>query len=276
MTFNTTPGYGHRGLSVVSGQPTRDFQRLLRDMNRVEDVPGSSSGGILDDSNNLLAAKLQSVSVPPEILQGTIYHVFSGLQTYLVITDGNKGQVVCGDCFGPLQVQSPNVGMLYTIGARVIILRYGDSGYGVILGSPSEPVLNCARNYSGLISGIGTFHYDNRKYIREVTNNTDTGRGLPDYARNRPADICEGDYSITNMSGGGFHTDAFQTALKQAHDCGVWAFGMDKLLRFIGRSIQELSFAHKLNHFALKAKIYWAASKAAWIELGKMKLADGA
>jgi hypothetical protein len=29
-------------------------------------------------------------------------------------------------------------------------------------------------------------------------------------------------------------------------------------------------------HFALKAKIDWAASKAAWIELGEMKLTDGA
>jgi hypothetical protein len=40
--------------------------------------------------------------------------------------------------------------------------------------------------------------------------------------------------------------------------------------------LEKLKFAHKLNHFALKAKIYWAASKVAWIELGKMKLADGA
>ncbi|MDR1492643.1 MAG: transposase, partial [Planctomycetaceae bacterium] len=40
--------------------------------------------------------------------------------------------------------------------------------------------------------------------------------------------------------------------------------------------LEKLKFAHKLNHFALKAKIYWAASKAAWIELGKMKLADSA
>jgi hypothetical protein len=40
--------------------------------------------------------------------------------------------------------------------------------------------------------------------------------------------------------------------------------------------LEKLKFAHKLNHFALKAKIDWAASKAAWIELGKMKLADGA
>jgi hypothetical protein len=40
--------------------------------------------------------------------------------------------------------------------------------------------------------------------------------------------------------------------------------------------LEKLKFAHKLNHFALKAKIYLAASKAAWIELGKIKLADSA
>jgi hypothetical protein len=40
--------------------------------------------------------------------------------------------------------------------------------------------------------------------------------------------------------------------------------------------LEKLRFARKLNHFALKVKIDWAASKAAWIELGKMKLADGA
>jgi hypothetical protein len=40
--------------------------------------------------------------------------------------------------------------------------------------------------------------------------------------------------------------------------------------------LEKLKFTQKLNHFALKAKIYWAASKAAWIELVKMKLADGA
>ncbi|MDR1491231.1 MAG: hypothetical protein LBT05_00680 [Planctomycetaceae bacterium] len=40
--------------------------------------------------------------------------------------------------------------------------------------------------------------------------------------------------------------------------------------------LEKLKFARKLNHFALKAKIDWAASKAAWIELGKMKRARGA
>jgi hypothetical protein len=38
--------------------------------------------------------------------------------------------------------------------------------------------------------------------------------------------------------------------------------------------LEKLRFARKLNHFALKAKIDWAASKAAWIELGKMKRAE--
>jgi hypothetical protein len=35
--------------------------------------------------------------------------------------------------------------------------------------------------------------------------------------------------------------------------------------------LEKLKFAHKLNHFALKAKIDWAAAKAAWSELKKKK-----
>jgi hypothetical protein len=40
--------------------------------------------------------------------------------------------------------------------------------------------------------------------------------------------------------------------------------------------LEKLKFAHKLNHFALKAKIDWAAVKAVWNELAKIKLADTA
>ena len=43
------------------------------------------------------------------------------------------------------------------------------------------------------------------------------------------------------------------------------------LLAYI--KLERLKFAHKLNHFALKAKIYLAASKAAWNELYKIKYA---
>jgi hypothetical protein len=39
---------------------------------------------------------------------------------------------------------------------------------------------------------------------------------------------------------------------------------------------EKLKFAHKPNHFALKARIYLAASKAAWNELYKIKYAMGA
>jgi hypothetical protein len=37
---------------------------------------------------------------------------------------------------------------------------------------------------------------------------------------------------------------------------------------------EKLKFAHKLNHFALKAKIDWATSKPAWSELAKIKIAS--
>ena len=40
--------------------------------------------------------------------------------------------------------------------------------------------------------------------------------------------------------------------------------------------LEKLKFAHKLNHFSLKAKIYPAASKAARNELYKIKYAVGA
>jgi hypothetical protein len=245
MGFKRTPGYGHQGLSVVEGSSPHNFEKLLRDTNRVEGVSGTTSGGFFEDNSDLLGATLQSVSTTIPFLSGTIYHVFAGIQTYLVIADDNKGKIICSDLNGPLHVQSPNTGTLYTIGSRVIILRYGDSDYGVIIGSPTEPVLNYRCNYSGLLSGIGTFHYHNRKYIRALIDNKDTARGLPDHSQNRPLDICEGDYSITNMLGGGFHTDAFQTVLRQAHDCGVWAFEMDRLLRFVGKSIQEFSLTHE-------------------------------
>ncbi|MDR2754733.1 MAG: hypothetical protein LBC20_03415 [Planctomycetaceae bacterium] len=36
--------------------------------------------------------------------------------------------------------------------------------------------------------------------------------------------------------------------------------------------LERLKLVHKLNHFALKAKIYWAVSKDAWSELKKIKL----
>jgi hypothetical protein len=35
--------------------------------------------------------------------------------------------------------------------------------------------------------------------------------------------------------------------------------------------LEKLKFAHKLNHLALKARIYLAASKVAVNELGKIK-----
>jgi hypothetical protein len=40
--------------------------------------------------------------------------------------------------------------------------------------------------------------------------------------------------------------------------------------------LEKLKVAQKLNHFALKAKIYLAASKAAWNELWKIKNAANA
>jgi hypothetical protein len=40
--------------------------------------------------------------------------------------------------------------------------------------------------------------------------------------------------------------------------------------------LEKLKFAHKLNHFALKARIYLAASKAAWNELYNIKYTMGA
>jgi hypothetical protein len=35
--------------------------------------------------------------------------------------------------------------------------------------------------------------------------------------------------------------------------------------------LEQLKFAHKMNHFALKAKLYWEALKMAWIQLEKIK-----
>jgi hypothetical protein len=37
--------------------------------------------------------------------------------------------------------------------------------------------------------------------------------------------------------------------------------------------LEKLKFTHKLNHFTPRAKIYLAAIKAAWNEIGKIKCA---
>ena len=40
--------------------------------------------------------------------------------------------------------------------------------------------------------------------------------------------------------------------------------------------LEKLKFAHKLNHFALKAKLYFAALKMAWMQLDEIKKYHGA
>jgi hypothetical protein len=244
---NKTPGYGHQGLSVVAGVPHKDVDQELRDiyMSLNASISGSASGGFAEDSDSVFAAKNQSVSHGHIVVFGTIHQVLSGLLTYRVIADGHQGELLCGDTFGYGLPHSVKTAVIYPVGTRVAALRIGRSEFGVILGALTEPVLNYRLNFPAILSGIGTFHYMRRAYIRSVITHADLGLGLPNYSQGRPADLCSGDYSITNMLGGGFHTDAFQTSLRQAHDCGIWMFAFDRLLRFIGRSVQEFSSAHE-------------------------------
>jgi hypothetical protein len=245
MGVNKNPAYGHQGLSIVSGVPHVDLQQVLRDLSRERAVRGSASGGFVEDSNSHLAAENQALSLQAVVTCGIIHQVIPGIMIYRVIIDGHQGELLCGDMTCVSRPYSPNIGTLYPVGTRVIVLRLGRGDFGVILGTPVEPVLNYRLNFPHLLSGIGTFYYNNRQYIRSIITNPDLGLGLPDYSQGRPSDICDGDYSITNMFGGGFHTDPFQTSVRQSHDCGLWMFTMDRLLRIIGQSLQEFSAAHE-------------------------------
>jgi hypothetical protein len=246
--------YGHQGLSVVAGIPHTDPQEILRELSRKQIAAGSASGGFGEDSNSILAAINQSAGNFGTICCGLVHQIIPGLLVYRVALDGYRGEIICGDLFGSGRPHSVKFGCVYPVGSRVIVFQHNRSDYGTILGFASDPAAD--KNFEHSISGKSEFHYNNRVYIRSIITNPDLGKGLPNYLQGRPVDLCDGDYVITNMLGGGFHTDAFQTSIRQSPDCGLWLFTMDRLLRLVGRSIQEFSFAHERYIGADEQEVY--------------------
>jgi hypothetical protein len=238
-------GYGHQGLSVVAGVPHVDSQNLERSLsqNRYRDIPGSASGGFMDDAASVLAAANQSLGGSGTLTLGLVHQVVPGLLAYRVITADHSGELICGDAMSSGYPQSARVGQFYPVGSLVLVFRHSTGDYGTILGFAANP--GGGRTFAPEIAGTHDAHYYNRVYTREIVTSSDLGEGFPNYQQWRPGDLCDGDYSIMTMFGGGFHTDLFQTSLRQSRDCGLWLFSLDKLARLVGRSIQEFSFAHE-------------------------------
>ncbi len=237
--------YGHRHLSTTLDKPVQDYEGLRRETERLDGVPGSSYGGPIADPRGILAARSQAVTGSATVLEGVIHYVIPGTFTYRVILDGDLGELICGDMMNASFTRSVRISQVYTVGTRVLVLKHHGLLKGTIIGSPAREVLDTQYEQPVLSSAIGRFHIANRGYVKNVVKNPDTGRGIPSYTQGRAVDVCEGDYMISNMAEGGFFTSPHETSVRQSHDCGVWMFSMDRLLRLIGRSVQEYSLAHE-------------------------------
>jgi hypothetical protein len=242
---NHQVAYGHGHLHRTIDQPIQDFEGLRRETNRVEGVPGSASTGPSADPRGLLSARMQTVTTSATILEGVVHYVIPGAYTYRVILDGELGELICGDMMNASFTRSVRISQILPVGTRVLVLKQQGLNKGMIIGAPAREVLDYQYGQPVLASAIGRFHVQNRQYVRNVARSPDTGRGIPDYVQGRAVDVCEGDYMITNLAEGGFFTSPFETSVRQTHDCGVWMFSMDRLLRLAGRSVQEYSVAHE-------------------------------
>jgi len=237
--------YGHRHLSTTLDKPVQDFEGLRRDLVRLSGVPGSSYGGPSEDPRGTRSAQGQSVTASATVLEGVIHYVIPGTYTYRVILDGDLGELVCGDMMNASFTRSVRLSQVYAVGTRVLVLKHHGLLKGTIIGAPAREVLDYQYEQPILASAIGRFHIGNRGYVKNVVKNPDTGKGIPSYTHGRAVDVCEGDFMISNMAEGGFFTSPHETNVRQSHDCGVWMFSMDRLLRLVGRSVQEYSLAHE-------------------------------
>ena len=242
---NHQVAYGHSHLHRTTDQPLQDFESLRRDASRLESVPGSSYTGPSSDPRSILAARMQTVTTSATLLEGIVHFAIPGTYTYRVILDGQLGELICGDLMNASFTRSVRISQVYPVGTRVLVLKQHGLNRGTILGSPAREVLDSQYAQPVLSSAIGRFHVLNRQYVRNVAKSPDIGRGIPDFVQGRAVDVCEGDYFISNMSEGGFFTSPHETSIRQTHDCGVWMFTMDRLLRLCGRSVQEYSLAHE-------------------------------
>jgi len=241
---NHNVSYGHPHLTRTLSQPVRDIDGLIRESQSRGGVPGSSQAGPLSDPHGTMAAQNQAVTTAATILEGIVNYVIPGSYTYRVVLNSGLGVLICNDIHNTSFTRSVRISKLYPVGSRVIVLRQSHTR-GVILGSPARDVLDRQYGLPVLWSGIGSFHAVNRGYVRNAAMSPDLSRSVPDFVQGRAVDVCEGDYIISNMFEGGFMTSPHETSIRQSHDCGVWMFTMDRLLRIVGRSVQEYSFAHE-------------------------------
>lgn len=178
---------------------------------------------------------------------GMVHQVIHGTYLYRVVFEGYRSPLQC-TALSPYSVLQSAVSQSYPVGTQVIVLVNEDFTWGVILG-PVPPAYEQSTKDSiaaaNFVSGVGSFHYGLSNYLRHFLDNAPLAIGLCDFAARRTKDNLPGDYTISNILGGGFHTDPFQTFLRQSHSCGIWAFAVDQLLRLMGQSIQEYSIVHE-------------------------------
>ena len=182
-----------------------------------------------------------------QIMVGTIHQVIPGMYMYRVVFDGYQTPIVC-TTLDPYWFLQPVVSQIYPVGTRVFVVLDHAFTWGRIIGAvPPRQIPDTERAIAtpNLVSGVGTFHYAHSRYLSHFLDHRPLAQGLDDFIHARMADNLHGDYTISNVFGGGFHTDPFHTFIRQSHSCGVWLFGIDQLLRLMGRSIQEYSTVHE-------------------------------
>jgi len=161
------------------------------------------------------------ITPPPEdtqafngqVLFGTVHQVIHGTYLYRVVFDNFQPPLVCTSV-SPYSVLQSVVSASYAVGSRVAVLLTHQSEWGVILGAIPAPYIQSnisSVNTSTLISGIGTFHPAWSRYLDLFFENQPLAAGMPNYAYHRVVDHQHGDYTVSNIFGGGFHTDPFMT-----------------------------------------------------------------
>jgi hypothetical protein len=173
-----------------------------------------------------------------------VHYAIPGSYSYAVILEGTGTVLVCSDVTASALSMSARVSHIYPVGSRVIVLQ-ATSQYGVILGAVPQALEDVNFNFSTLTSGVGSFHVSQRQYIANVLSDKTISKGVPSFIADRVSDICAGDYGITNAMGGGFFTGLFETSIRQALNCGIWMFDIDRLLRIIGKAVQTYSAIHE-------------------------------
>jgi hypothetical protein len=189
-------------------------------------------------------SRLDTVFPSANVLMGTVHYVLPGAYSYIIYLDMPHAPVICTDLSPAVLPLSPKLSFFYPVGARVIVYLTAPN-YGVIIGAATPAMYDTAFNFSPLLSGVGNFDAQLRQYVANILSSKESSAGVPSFAASRPRDLCASDYAITNALEGGFHTGLFETSIRQAPDCGVWMFLVDRLLRVVGRSIQHYSGAHE-------------------------------